>query len=205
MIYDIGEILKSIIEAENLPYVETLAGVVQTETAEKRGKKFGDFVTKSFPVYCPQKEPCEPNKIEALVPDSSRKSLFYMEQNGEILFRGRDKGYNKFTADLFLVGWLNPKKLGSNDCSITAPIIAQIVKILNKGHFNALNQYSKIFIQPISIATKEKKIFDKYKYSKLFYHLLEYPYDYFRIRIQVDFQIHDNCIENYIPQDPIVC
>lgn len=205
MIQDIGEILKDLIAAESLPYVETLAGVVQEETVKKRGKKVGEFVTKKFPIYCPLTEPCDPNNIEPLIPDSKRKSLFYFERNGEIIFNGREKGYSSFTADLLLVGWLNPKALGQDDCSITAPIIAQMLRILDKGYFNALGIYSKIIIRPLTLTTKDPKIFDKYKYGEQFYHLIEYPYDYFRIRVQVDFMVHDNCMPDFVPQDPIVC
>lgn len=201
MINDIGEILKGLIDAEGLPYVETLAGVVQEETAEKpKG-----FTSKVFPVYCPQLEACDPNNIEPLVPDNKRKSLMYFERNGEILFRGRDKKYSQFTADLFFVAWLNPRKLGYTDCSISAKISAKIIQIWDKGYFNSGGTYSKILIKPISIAHKDKKIFDKYKYTDKFYHLLEYPYDYFRIRVQVDFMIHDNCLEDFNELPEILC
>lgn len=206
MINEIGEIIKECIANENLPYIETLAGVVQSETATKLGKKKGEFVNKVFPIYCPLLEDCEPNNIEPLVPDKNRKSLFYFERNGDVIFNGRDKGYSMFTADLLLTGWLNPRKLGFEDCSISAPIIAELIKVLNKGYFNGPNgTYSKILIRPISVKTKEPSIFQKYKYNTQFYHLLEYPYDYFQIRIQVEFAIHDNCFTPLTPTDPIVC
>ena len=206
MIYDIGEILKGFIEAENLPYVDVLAGVVQTETVMKMGKKGNEIVEKSFPVYCPKLEPCDPNNIMPLVPDKDLKSLFYFERNGDVIVGGRDKGRTKFTTDLLLTGWLNPKALGFNDCSITAPIIAELLRILDKGFFNDPNGvYSKMIIKPISLKTKERSIFQKYRYGDKFYHLLEYPYDYFQIRVQVEFWLHDNCMPDFVPQPPIVC
>lgn len=205
MIYDIGEILKGFIEVENLPYVDCLAGVVQTETVRKKKGKT-EVVEKSFPIYCPKTEPCEPNNIKPLIPDKDLKSLFYFERNGDILFSGRDQNRSLFVADLLLTGWLNPRALGFNDCSITAPIIAELLRIMDKGHFNDPNGvYSKMVIKPISLKTKEPSIFQKYKYGDKFHHLLEFPYDYFQIRLQVDFQLHDNCMPDFVPQDPIVC
>ncbi len=206
MKYDIAEILKGCIEAENLPYVDCLAGLVQTETAMKTGKKKGDIVEKSFPIYCPKTDPCDPNNIMPLVPDEKLKSLFYFESNGDVLFNGREKGASKFTADLLLTGWLNPRMLGFDDCSITAPIVAELIRIMDKGFFNGPNGiYSRIIIKPISLKTKERSIFSKYKYGTKFYHLLEYPYDYFQIRFQVEFWLHDNCMPDFVPQPPIVC
>ena len=206
MIYDIAEILKGFIEGENLPYVDCLAGLVQTETVMKKGKKQGDVVERSFPIYCPKTEPCDPNNIQPLLPDKDLKSLFYFERNGDVIFGGREKNRSKFTAELLLTGWLNPKELGFNDCSITAPIIAELLRILDKGFFNDPNGvYSMMLIKPISLRTKERIIFQRYKFGSKFYHLLEYPYDYFQIRVQVEFQLHDNCMPDFVPQDPIVC
>lgn len=206
MIHDIAEILKGFIEAENLPYVDSLSGLVQTETVMKKGKKGTDVVEKSFPIYCPTKDNCDPNKITPLVPDKDLRSLFYFERNGDVLFRGREKGRSKFTADLLLTGWLNPKLLGYNDCSITAPIIAELLRVLDRGVFNDPNGvYSMMIIKPISLKTKERSIFQRYKLGDKFYHLLEYPYDYFQIRVQVEFALHDNCMPDFVPQDPKVC
>lgn len=206
MIYDIGEILKDFIQAENLPYVEVLAGVVQEETATKLGKQKGSFIQKMFPVYCPVTEPCDPNNIRPLVPDRKLKSLFYFERNGAVLFRGRERGYNNFTADLFLTVWMNPKELGIDECTVSAKVIPEILRILDKGHFNDPNGiYSKMLIRPISIRTKEKVIFSKWRYSNKFYNLLEFPYDYFQLRFQIDFSLHDNCAEQLQVQSPVVC
>lgn len=205
MIYDIGEILKNCLAAEALPYVETLAGVVQIETVKKATSK-STMEAKSYPVYCPQKGACDPQNIEALIPDKKRKSLFYFERNGDVLFTGRERGYSNFTTNIVLVGWLNPKKLGSSDCSITAPIISQILRVFDKKHFNDVGGvYSKIYIKPLSVKTKEPVIFQKYKLGDKFYHLLEYPYDYFSINLQVTFSLHDNCIDNFIVNPEIKC
>lgn len=205
MTNDIAEILKDILAAESLPYIEKLAGLVQSETKIDGIKKEGS-VMKVYPVYCPLKEACEPNKTEPLVPDKNTKSLFYFETASDTLFKGREKGRSFFTADLWLVGWLNPKALGSNECSISAPIIAQILNVLDKSIFNGPGGvYSMVKIRPVSIKTKEKSIFQKYKLGKQFYHLLEYPYDYFAIRFNVDFAIHNNCINDFIVNPKIPC
>jgi hypothetical protein len=208
MIYDIAEILKNIIRDQidlgNIQYIETLAGLVQTETAQKQKSK-SELIERSFPVYCPQTEPCDPNNIEPLVPDKDKKSLFYFERRGDILYTGREKGFNNFTAQLDLVGWLNPKKLGSNECSIQAPIVAEMVRLLNRKAFNDPGGvYSKMSISPFSLKSKEPVIFSKYKYSDKFYNLLEYPYDYFSITFSVSFSLHDNCIDEFLisPEEP---
>lgn len=205
MIYDIGEILKNCIGDENLPYIETLAGLVQQESVQKLKSK-NELVKKSFPIYCPIKGACSPNNVEPLIPNKNRKSLFYVQDNGGVFFSGKGPGYSTFTADLWLVGWLNPKKLGSDECSISAPIIAQLLKIINKKTFNGPNGiYSRIKFRPSRILTKEPIIFSKWGYSDKFYHNIEWPYDYFAIQIFVDFAVGDSCIENFIVNPEIKC
>lgn len=205
MISQITEILKDCIAAENLSYVETLAGLVQTETKEIKNKK-PELIQRAFPVYCPLTEPCPPNKIQPLVPDNQRKSLFYFERNGDVLFTGRERGFSNFTGEVWLVCWLNPKKLGYDTCDLSAPIIAQMLRIFDKGAFNDPGGvYSKIYIKPLTMRHKEPKIFQLYKYNKKFYHLLEYPYDYFAIRFQIRWSVGDNCIDDLTPQPEIPC
>lgn len=206
MIYDVAEILKECIESESLPYVETLAGLVQTETRDKLDKKGEGIITRSYPIYCPEKADCEPNQIEPLVPDRKRTSLFYFENNADTLILGRTRGYVEFQANLRLVGWLNPKKLGVEDCSITAPIVAQLLVVLDKKIFNDPARFmTRIQIMPTKVLTKNDIVFKKYKYNRKFYSLLEFPYDYFGIDISVKFAVPENCITNFVPGAPTVC
>ena len=204
MLYDIAEIIKGKIAAQGLPYIETLAGLVQVETVYKK-KDNKNLIEKRYPIYCPITDPCPPGKTIPLVPDLKKKSIFYFQNNGNVTFNSRDRGYTNFTADLWLVGWLNPKALGSPDCSITAPIIAQLLNILDLPAFNDVGGvYTKIKIRPNRLLTKEPVIFAKYKYTK-FHSLLEYPYDYFAVQLFVDFSIHENCINDFIVNNPIDC
>lgn len=205
MIDEIGEILKDVIDAESLAYIETLAGVVNKETTQKILDK-DSVIEKSFAYYCPQKTDCEPNPTEALIPDVERASLFYFENIGPANVNDRSRGYTNFTAPIRLVAWLNPKKLGSPDCSITTGIIGEILKVLDKPTFNA-NNISKIKIRPDKLKTGQdsRNAFNKYKYGSKFYNLLEFPFDHFCIDFFVDFSIHENCINLFTVNPEIVC
>lgn len=205
MIDQITEILKDCVANESLTYIETLAGLVQTETKEVHAKKL-ELVQRAYPIYCPVGKPCPPNKILPLVPSNDKRSLFYFERNGDVLFMGRDRGFSYFQAEVWLVGWLNPKKLGYDDCSISAPIIAQLLQIFDKGYFNdPAGVYSKMTIKPLTIKTKEPSIFQAYKYNKKFYQILEYPYDYFAIRLQINWALGDACLDDLVIQPELPC
>lgn len=202
MVYNIAEIIKTCIADASLSYVDVLAGLVQTETVKKPVDKI-KLVAKTYPVYCPLKGDCSPNNIVSLVPNPEYKSLFYFENNGGVTPINNTYGYCNYTAKLMLVGWLNPKKLGSSECVITDGIIAEIIKVLRKPRFNS-GMVSKIKINPTRLLTKERRIFDKYKYRNA-HHLLEFPYDYFAIEMDVDFSIHRECIDKFIASTPLPC
>lgn len=201
MVYNICEILKTCIEDESLSYVETIAGLVQVETVQKKASKT-DLIQKKFPIYCPIKQECDPNKIDPLIPDCNRKSLFYFENNGNTILNDRDKRFFNYTSSIRLVGWLNPRKMGSNDCDISCLISAEIMNILEKSTFNS-GEILKIKIRPSALLVKDSKIFSKYLYGKKFYNLIEYPYDYFAIDLFVDFSINKDCISKFTPTDEL--
>lgn len=194
--------MKGLISTAALPYVDVLAGLVQTETLKKQASK-DSLVEKSFPIYCPTKELCEPNKILPLIPDKKKKSLIYFENNGGVTFNDKSFGYYNYTAAIRMVVWLNPKQLGSADCSISLPISQKLISILTPKIFNS-SPLTKIKIRLSKITTKDVAIFSKYKYNRQ-NDLLEFPYDYFAVDFFVDFSVHQNCVDDFTVDLPDQC
>jgi len=203
MVYDLCEILKQRIDNESLGYIETLAGLVQTEHVDKQASKT-DVIEKSYPIYCPLNQQCNTKQLEPLVPDRKRKSLLYFEDLKGIVVNSTDRGYVNYTAYPRLVCWINPKLLGSENCSISGAVMSELISILVSNSMNALD-FVKIRARVLNIPPRDPNLFSKYKYSRKFVQLLDYPYDYFAIDLAVDFSIHRNCITKYITQDPIEC
>lgn len=202
MVFEIGEILKGIVSTAALPYVQHLGGMARIETVKKQASR-DTLVEKSFPIYCGLNETCHPNNTMNLVPDRKKKSLFYFESNGPVAVNDHAYGFTNMTAPIRLVVWLNPKELGSPDCSITKPIIYELINLFDKPYFNS-GAIAKIKIRFRQELYRDVSIFTKYKYNRQS-DLLEYPYDFFALDFMVDFSIHKNCLAQFTPATPIKC
>lgn len=203
MLFKITDIIKERIENANLQYIETLAGLTRIDHVEKKVSKDA-LIQKSFPIYCDLNDGCNTSKALPLIPDRKKKSLFYFEDARGINVGGTDRGFVNYTAFVRLIGWINPKLLGSEDCSITAPIINELIFVMMGNSFNS-GDFAKIKTRILNVPPKEPGLFSKYKYNRNFVELLDKPYDYFAIDIAIDFSIHRNCINKYTPTEPVLC
>lgn len=203
MIFEITETIKQRIEDANLTYVETLAGLTRIEHVEKQTSK-NSLIQKVYPIYCDLNDGCNTSKVMPLIPDKKKKSLFYFEDLRGVSVNNTDRGFVNYTAYIRLIGWLNPKLLGSEDCSITAPITGGLISVILGKTFNS-GYLVKIKTRILNIPPKDSSLFSKYKYNRHFIELLDKPYDYFAIDIAVDFSVHHNCIDKFTPGIPDLC
>lgn len=203
MLFNIVEIIKDRIDVENLNYVDKLAGLVTLEHVKKQSSKT-TTVDKSYPVYCSLNNDCDTSKILPLIPDRKLKSLFYFEDLRGINVLGTEKGFINYSASVRLIGWINPKLLGSTDCDIKSMIMTEIIHLMIGNTFNS-GVYTKIKTNILSIPPKSENLFSNYKYSDKFVELLDKPYDYFAIDLSIEFSIHKNCLISFNSTPPIVC
>ena len=103
------------------------------------------------------------------------------------------------------MGWLNLAKLGQTSCSISAAIIATLIKNLPGNHLNLPPVYQNIVWNITNILPKTAAIFSRYSYSEEVNQYLLFPFDYFALSVQIDFSVNSNCIEDFIPGEPNNC
>jgi hypothetical protein len=200
MIVDIGLILKSYLAP--LPFVDRLGGIVRPITKTDRdGEK---TIKKTFPVDCNVTEhDCIAGQYTDLVPNSKYKSIHYFEDNGTSILQRTAMDFH-FQAKLKLVGWLNLKKLGKTECSLSSLAIANILKAFPTNYFNN-GIYSRIQISVLGQDPKDSRIFSKYSYSEEQTQYLMYPYDYFALNLSVGFSIREACINDWNITPVITC
>lgn len=194
MNYEIATILGTYIDGLN--FVERLASVVRpltfvTGTAEKPVKKV-------YPVDCnvSYKDCVSASKKHTdLVPNSKYKSIHYFEDGGVNSVSSNERDF-RFESKLRLIGWVNLKKLGKTDCSISAKAILQILKALPSGRFNS-GEYKNIQILNISEQPKSSAIFSKYTYDEAVTQYLMFPFDYYALDITTQFTISKSCINDF--------
>jgi len=102
------------------------------------------------------------------------------------------------TTQVGLVCWLSQKRLGTNQCSITPLIVANIIKALgtNKRFNDGL--YIKARIQVAGEVAKTPAIFGRYTFDEKQTQFLMYPFDYFALDIVVDFRVNADCIDDFV-------
>jgi len=192
MIHTIGEILKG--KIAGFSYVDRLAGVVQT-AVDKSDKG----IINKFPVACDVNGvSCdEGGRIKDLIPNDAKKSVIYFEDLGGSLFQTKSGNDLKFTSRIRLVGWLNLKKLGKDDCSVTAKVVAHLITRMESTKEINYPPFTRLKIKVLNQVPKSAAIFSKYTYAQTRAQFLIYPFDYFAIDFLVTYSINKNCVPEF--------
>lgn len=199
---DIANIIKDYIK--DLPFVDRITGLVRPVTKidlvdlyDEDNEIIGQSqVRKVFPVSCDVTEAqCnEEGSLYDFVPNSDLRSLVYFEDRGAVLIDTRPREF-VFRSVVRLVCWMNLNRFNRNGCSISAPVMASILKALPKGHFNS-SPYTKASITVGEIQPKTSAIFSQYTYNEEVSQYLLYPFDYFAMDFIVEYSINENCISD---------
>lgn len=191
MTQDIADIVKGYITS--LGFVDKISGLSRSITFETQNEN-GQTIRKTIPIACNVTHAdCLKGRYEDLIPDSKYKSLIYFEElNGARLVDNTPRDFS-FEATLRLVCWLNLKKLGESDCSISSLALTNILNVLPGSYFNN-GIYTRILIEIIGEVKKDKAIFGQYTYDDAKKQYLMYPFDFFALDLKVSFSVSRNCI-----------
>jgi len=200
MNYAIATILGSYID--NLNFVERLASVVRPMTFFTGSEQ--NTIKKVYPIDCSAShKDCVTGKYTDLVPNSRYKSIHYFEDGGVAPVNTTQRDW-RFRSSLRLVGWINLKKLGKTDCSVSAQAVLQLINALPSGRFNS-GEYKNIQITSIAEAPKSSAIFSKYTYDEAVTQYLMFPFDYYALDLTVEFTISKSCINDFDLGTPTEC
>jgi len=197
MIVDLGNSLIEKLESASLPFLDKYAGVVKVLEYKEKNSHNDGFVTKRFPAECKiTLEECKQGKrYNDLLPDNSKKSVLFLEDNGLRLIK-TEGSYSHWRASLDLVCWLNLPKLGyTSSCSYSALAILGILKALSGNKSNYLDTYQYVGITVQGEKSKSQDPFRKYSIDESVHQYLTYPYDFFVLEIEIDFRLDERCLK----------
>lgn len=182
----IAEILKCKIQA--VSFADKVAGMVRPVTHYRDG-----LPTVTYPVgYDVLHSDCTVGKESNLMPNSKYKSIMYFEDNG-ILAGKKEGSFQNMTASIRLVVWLNLQKITDEKCPDPGSVCAvlELMKALN----NKIENASPIFAIQIEVQEiiRDKSIFSEYSYDEKYSQYLFHPYDFFAIKIKVNFKVNYDC------------
>lgn len=198
MVIDIGDILIS--KLLTLPFIDKYAGVVKT--IQYRTVKDGPVKSVPASVRATITE-CEQGRYYDLCPDSTKKSVLFLEDKGTRLVR-RQGGRNYFRASFDLICWLNLPQLGYDGASYSAIAITGIITKFPVKPFNS-GIYNGVQITVQGEETKTRNPFAKYNYDETVGQYLMHPFDYFILPVDVDFMVTQACLTALAAGEPAPC
>lgn len=211
MTVEIGNIIKTLLEpfvvggSGSNQFIDKLAGVVKTVSmSEKKDENI--FITKTYPVSCDVTfdECTRSGAYKELMPDSKLGCIVYLEEQSGVDKIGNIREAKQYKVSYLLVGWLNQKKLGTNQCSITGNVVNTIIEQLSVKPFNS-GIYQTVQIEVTGQNPKTINPFQKYTYDELATQYLFAPYDYFSIKIEVTVNVNGKCLIPFEALNPLTC
>lgn len=204
---EICRILKDwLLSNGGLPFVEVMAGMVQTvEYKDPMGDE-GVMVTKRMPVSTDTNMAtnCKLTPERELIPDSMKKGLLYFEDYGA-QYIGRGSGERlEYRSNVRLICWMNRARLvGDAYTEITSYCITNVLAKLNLQRPVNSGNFIAIRVEPGRIYPQDKGIFSRYTYDETITQYLRPPFEFFAVDLTVTYFIHPACIGQLQFVDPV--
>ena len=216
MISAIAEILKARIG--ELPWVERYGGLVvpATKPAFKTNQTTGASELSTPQVYAigcdVNNERCwETGTYKYLHPSDDMASIAFFMDNGGCSVKsvsGPKSAFITYTFDVRFLCWMNVKKLGFDDCNLSALAVPDIIgKLMGRQNAGDGSAYADIY-RNINV-TGVRQLVKSPTMFQPFYFATEgakrgiflFPYDYFGLSITGTFDINKNCIPPLVAED----
>lgn len=180
----------------SLPFIDVLAGLVQTVETESFVDGTGAKKVSRYPVSydIAGTEICL-GKEKDLQPDSSRRSIIYFEDFGSVpsLSRG---GFTSYVSQVRLVAWLNRDRLvGDKYAEITGTCINLIIGKLSPTNPINVGMFTRLTIKPVKIPEQSAALFSRYTYDEKVRQYLRPPFDVFGIDLVCSYQVNSSCMD----------
>lgn len=165
--------------SENLTFFDVWAGLVRPM------RKKVQTVDKVFPVAINIPENCDQNDYKALVPDSNKKSIAYIEVLSAPTVEIRRHASKQMTAQLRLVIWYNLDKITAGSYISEDILVDQVLDLMPHRLSDSLFQgVSQVHIEPTNI-TYGTDIVSQYTYNEIKTQFGTHPYGIFAIDLDV--------------------
>ena len=202
MIYKIANLLRD--EIETLNFVDIAVGLAKPVTIKTNTTVEEDVsvLPKIVPMAINDLEdPCEPGDLIALVPDTTKLSIHFWEDQGIDLI-SEDTYYYHSQASLRLVSWWNLPLINSayTDASLlVANLIAAIPERLDNIDYLTQKRVAFAGENPSGAG-----IVAAYNFDEPENQFTTYPYMYTGLNFLVDFAFAKNCVDAVV-LNPSVC
>jgi len=184
------ELVKNL--ASNIPFIDKWAGLV------KPLRKKVQQIDKIFPVAINTPVNCDQNDYTALVPDSSKRSIVYVEQVGSAQVETITSNYEHMTATIRLVVWYNLDRITDGAYVSEDKLVDQILDWLPKRLSDSLFVGAKqVHLLPTGVVYGTDVV-SQYTYNEIKSQFGTHPYGIFAIDLDV-WYITTHCSRGIVP------
>lgn len=144
---------------------------------------------------------CDGEPLFDLVPDiprpaSKKRCIVYFESSKVNHQQTVADGLNKYSAIITLICWYNTNLYQTKE-NLTTGLISMFMRRINVD-YPAMGALQKLKILSYTPQDNDPSIFAKYTYNDFRKPYLGYPYGYFKIDFNINFQINETCTQNII-------
>ena len=202
MIYKIANLLRD--EISDLNFVDIAVGLAKPKIVKTNTTVEEDVsvLPKIVPMAINDLEdPCEPGTLLALVPDTTKMSIHFFEDQGLDLI-DEDTYYYYSQAMLKLVSWWNLPLINSSytDASL---LVANLISTMPERLDN-VDYLTQIRVSFNGEDPPGAGIVAAYNFDEAENQFATYPYEYTGINFLVDFAFAKNCVDAVV-LNPSVC
>jgi hypothetical protein len=165
--------------ANQISYIDHYAGLVKP-MRKMDGKK-----EKVFPVALNTLDDCSPNDYKALVPDSSKSCIAYLELIRTPIVTTNRAAFSLMESSLSLVIWYNLDKINKGEHMSYDTILADILKILPRTIANQVGSTSRNVNIAFTGIRSGSEIVRAYTYEEVKTQYNTHPYGIFAIDFDV--------------------
>ncbi len=180
----------------DLDFVTKIGGAVTTISRKTESG------IKRFPVYINgNPSTCTADDYIDFIPDDSQLGTIYFEDNGSSV-EHKLKRRMQMVTRVRMIGFFNLKKLGIMDTSIlVANVLGKMPKLPISGAIAKNIRYRFTGEQP-----KTDALFNRYTYNEAEKQYLIYPFGYFGLDFQIDWDLPLECADILeLPNPAIIC
>jgi hypothetical protein len=189
-----------------LPFIDLVAGLVQTLTLQDQSEDNLQIIEKRVPVSYDtwNGSDCVGKEI-LLIPDSSRKSIIYFEDNG-IEVGERRARIQGFISSLRLVCWLDKSKIVGDQYTpeLAGRVQTAIISRLCHKNPENISPLSALRVNIQRIPPQDAAIFGRYTYTETDRQYLRPPFEFFALDLRCNFYASDKCLQG-IPWNVQTC
>jgi len=198
MIHKIANLLRD--EIKDLDFVDIAVGIAKP-TIVKVPTEDGSIEKRVPMALRDVTDPCDPHELYRLVPDTTKLSIHWWEDNG-IDLTDENTYYYFSRASLRLISWWNLKKI-SSVLTDASPLVANLISNIPDNLDNT-DYITQIQVRFAGTEPEGANLVSQYNFDEGENQFTTFPYVFTGMNYEIDFAFTKNCVDAVI-LNPDIC